>query len=268
MTEPIVDRVLRSARYRDVDPVLLHRLAAEELPKARNPDDAVKRVKRRLHQAVGAFRGARGADPLGAVRDAWSGDLAVPAFRAACVEAMRTHASTAERLPHLEHFFVPIWEITGGPPRTVLDLGCGIGPLAIPWMGLPSTATYHACDVDGRSLEVVSDFLALIGQPHAIHARDLVADGPPPVRAEVALLLKLVPLLDRQDPSAAARVLRAIDARHAVVTFPSRSLGGARRGLAATYRTRLDELAAELGIREVREASVSNELVFVLTLGG
>jgi hypothetical protein len=38
--------------------------------------------------------------------------------------------------------------------------------------------------------------------------------------------------------------------------------------MAATYRTRLDELAAELGIREVREASVSNELVFVLTLGG
>ena len=64
MTEPIVDRVLRSARYRDVDRALLDRLAAEELPKARNADDAVKRVKRRLHQAVGAFRGARAADPL------------------------------------------------------------------------------------------------------------------------------------------------------------------------------------------------------------
>ena len=112
------------------------------------------------------------------------------------------------------------------------------------------------------------EFLALVGQPHAIHARDLVADGPPPVRADVALLLKLVPLLDRQDPAAAARVLRALDARHAVVSFPSRSLGGARRGMAATYRERLDDLAAETGTGEVREASVSNELVFVLTLDG
>ena len=45
----------RSARYRDVDRVLLDRLAEEELPRSRNADDAVKRVKRRLHQAVGAF---------------------------------------------------------------------------------------------------------------------------------------------------------------------------------------------------------------------
>lgn len=268
MTEPIVDRVLRSARYRDVDRALLDRLAAEELPKARNADDAVKRVKRRLHQVVGAYRGARPTDPLAAVRAAWDGHLADPAFRVACAEVLRTHASTAERLPHFERFYAPIWELTGGPPDTLLDLGCGLGPLALPWMGLPRTATYHACDVDRRSLEVTGEFLELVGQPHVLHMRDLVADGPPPETAEAALLLKLIPLLDRQDPSAAVRVLRALDARHAVITFPSRSLGGGRRGMAGTYRRRLDAVAAEAGASDVREASVSNELVFVLTLDG
>ena len=267
MTEPIVDRVLRSARYRDVDRALLDRLAAEELPKARNSDDAVKRIKRRLHQAVGAYRGARSADPLSAVRSAWAGDLADPSFRDACMEVMRGHASTAERLPHLERFFAPIWELAGGPPQALLDLGCGLGPLALPWMGLSRTATYHACDVDRRSLDVAGGFLDLVGQPHAIDARDVVAEGPPRTRADVALLLKLVPLLDHQDPSAAVRMLHRLDARYAVVTFPSRSLGG-RRGVAATYRRRLDELVAEAAIGEVREASVPNELVFVLTLHG
>ena len=267
MSEPIVDRVLRSARYRDVDRALLDRLAAEELPKARNADDAVKRVKRRLHQAVGAYRGAHSTDPLAAVRAAWDGDLAAPAFRAACAEVLRTHASTAERLPHLESFFGPIWELTGGPPHTLLDLGCGLGPLTLPWMGLSPTATYHACDVDRRSLEVAGAFLELVGQPRAIHARDLVADGQPPVHADLVLLLKLVPLLDRQDPSTAVRVLRALDTRGAVVTFPARSLGG-RRGMATTYRRRLDELVAETGAIDVREASVPSELVFILTLHG
>ena len=266
MTEPIVDRVLRSARYRDVDRALLDRLAAEELPKARNADDAVKRVKRRLHQAVGAYRGARTTDPLAAVRVAWDGDLTDPSLRLACADALRTHASTAERLPHLERFYAPIWELTGGPPQALLDLGCGLGPLALPWMGLPGTATYHACDVDRRSLEVAGEFLELVGQPHVLHTSDLVADGPPSRTADAALLLKLIPLLDRQDPSAAVRVLRALDARHAVITFPSRSLGGGRRGMAATYRRRLDDLAVETGVSGVREASVSNELVFVLTL--
>ena len=256
------------ARYRDVDRALLERLAAEELPKSRNDDDAVKRVKRRLHQAVGAFRGARAADPLATSARPGPATSADAAFRAACAEAMRGHASTAERLPYLERFYAPHLGARRVSRRALLDLGCGLGPLALPWMGLPPEATYHVCDVDRRSLAVAGEFLELVGQPHELHARDLVADGGPSVAADVALLLKLVPLLDRQDPAAAARVLRAVDARHAVVSFPSRSLGGGRRGMAATYRARLEDLVADLEVAEVREASVPNELVFVLSLDG
>jgi 16S rRNA (guanine(1405)-N(7))-methyltransferase len=268
MTEPIVERVLRSTRYRDVDRGLLDRLAAEELPKARNADDAVKRVKRRLHQAVGAFRGAGPADALAGIRAAWSGDLADPDFRAACVEVMRDHASTAERLPFIERFFEPIWELTDGPPRSLIDLGCGLGPLALPWMALPASAPYHAVDVDRRALAVVDAFLDLVRQPRAIHVQDLVVDWRSLPPADVALLLKLVPLLDRQDRSAAVRLLGELEVRHAIVTFPSRSLGGRRRGMEATYRRQLEVLAFDLRIAEVREASVPNELVFVLTLDG
>ena len=65
MTTEIVERVRRSSRYRAVDPALVARIAHEELPKARNVDDAVKRVKRRLHQAVGAFRSGRVASAVG-----------------------------------------------------------------------------------------------------------------------------------------------------------------------------------------------------------
>jgi 16S rRNA (guanine(1405)-N(7))-methyltransferase len=268
MTSEIVERVRRSARYRDVDPALLDRLAGEELPRARNVDDAVKRVKRRLHQAIGAYRGAADVDRvLEPIRAAWSGDLADEAFRAACRVALARHASTAERLPNIDRFFAPIWELTGAP-RMLLDLACGLGPLSLPWMGLVADATYRACDADRHSLAVVEAFLTLVGQPAAVEGCDLVASGPPTARADVALLLKLIPLLDRQEPSAAARCLAALDAGHAVVSFPARSLGGRRRGMEATYRRRLDDLVAELGIREVREASVPNELVFVLTLDG
>ena len=117
MIEPIVDRVLRSTRYRDVDRALLDRLAAEELPKSRNADDAVKRVKRRLHQAVGAYRGAGAADPLATVRAAWAGDRADAAFRAACAAV---HAG-----PRLDRRAAAV-------PRAVLraDLGADGRPAA------------------------------------------------------------------------------------------------------------------------------------------
>ena len=258
MTADIVERVRRSSRYRSVDTALVARLAAEELPKSRNADDAVKRVKRRLHQAVGAFTAGRGT-----VRSAWPTDDP-EALRAICLAAMRRHASTRERIAHLDRFYEGIWQRTG-VPRSILDLGCGLGPLALPWMGVGDTR-YVAIDIDAGALGVVESFLSATGQPHRVEARDLVADAPDDA-ADVALLLKLITTLDRQDAEAATRLIRALRVRHAVVSFAARSLGGQGGGRERTYRDRLDRLVDEVGrVRSVAEASVSNELAFVLTL--
>jgi 16S rRNA (guanine(1405)-N(7))-methyltransferase len=261
--EAVVTRVAGSRRYRAVDASLVRRLAGEELPHARNVDDAARRVRRRLHQAVGAF--ARGSASLGPVVDAWTGDLADPAFRAACARVMASHASTAERAPSLDRFFDPIWTAAGGAPASLLDLGCGIGPLALPWMGLDRSATITAVDVDGQALATVDAFLDLVGHPHRIEERDL-ADATVESPADLALLLKLVTTLDRQDAAAAARLLDNLRARHAVVSFTLRSLGGRARGMERTYRDRMDRLAADVGASAVTEASVPNELVFVVAL--
>lgn len=265
MTAEIVERVRRSSRYRDVDPALVARLADEELPRSRNADDAVKRVKRRLHQAVGAFRSGSRRDPLAVVRATWAGDAADPAFRAACANVLREHASTLERVPYLDAFYAGIRQVTGAPAR-LLDLGCGLAPLALPWMDLAGDAVYHAVDVDRRGLETVGAFLELVAQPHVVEIGDLVTQ-PPTAAADVALLLKVVTTLDRQDPRAAERLLAALDVRHAVVSFPRRSLGGRGKGMEPSYRERLDGLVtASPRVEEVTETSVPSELVFVLRL--
>lgn len=262
MTAEVVERVRRSARYRDVDAAMLERLAGEELPRSRTVDEAVKRVKRRLHQAVGAFRGATRSGGLAA---AWRGDLRDPGFREACADVMRTHASTRERLPHLDRFYAGIWHRTG-VPRRVVDLGCGLGPLALPWMEI-GDAMYLAVDADTRPLATVDGALDLVGQPHRVEAIDLVRDLPSDATADVALLLKLVTTLDRQDPAAAARLIGELDVRHAAVSFTTRTLGGHDRGMERTYRRRVDRLVADVGrVTDVTDASVPNELVFVLAL--
>jgi len=246
MTAEIVERVRRSSRYREVDPALVERLATEELPKARTTDDAVKRVKRRLHQAFGAFRGVATSH-----RDVEA--------------AMRSHASTRERLPYLDEFYAGIWKLTG-VPRSVLDLGCGLNPLALPRMGLDPSARYIAIDADERPLATVGDFLHASGHPHEIRTLDLVS-AVPDDEADVALLLKLVTTLDRQDGLAPARLLRGLRTTNAVVSFTTRSLGGRGRGMERTNRERLDRLVAEVGrVVAVEEASVPGELVFVLTV--
>lgn len=257
MTGEIVERVRRSRRYAAVDPALIERIAVEELPKARSADEAVKRVKRRLHQAVGAFhRPGRGGE-------AWpAGDPET--LRGACLERMRTHASTRERLPHLDRFYRGIWERTG-VPRRLLDLGCGLGPLSLPWMEIDD-AHVTAMDVDAGALRTVAGFLGAVGQPHRVEARDLVA-APPDEPADVALLLKLVTTLDRQDREAATRLVRGLRVGHAVVSFSTRSLAGRADARQRTYRDRAERLAADAGrVWTLEEASIPGELVFVLAL--
>lgn len=265
MTDEVVARVLASTRYRDVDRALLTRLAAEELPRARNADDAAKRVKRRLHQAVGAYRGRVAATVSGELRATWTGAWDEP-MRDACRHALERHASTRERIGELDRFYAEVWDAVGGVPASLLDLACGLNPLALPFMGLDAGTEYRACDADRRVLEEVEAFLTLVGQPHRTWACDLVS-GVQDGAADVALLLKTVPLLDRQDPAAAGRLLAALPARHVVVSFPVRSLGG-RGDLERTYRSRMGALMAELAGRVTSSTEIrfGTELVFVLRM--
>ena len=269
----VAEAVAEARRYRAVDPSVVRRLAREELGRARGRDDAVKRVKRRLHQAVGAYR--PGAGGAGLARDlerlttARQRDPSGAELRAVCHRLLARHASTHERLPFLDRFYTAIWDVIGGAPASLADLGCGLAPLALPWMALPPATPYHAIDADVAAIQLVDGFLSLLGQPHVAEARDLAAPFTAPA-ADVALLLKLVPILDRQDPAAALRLLRSLQVRHVVLSFPVRSLGGRRRGMETTYRRRVDSLLADLGsgVEDVAEASVPNELVAVVTLRG
>jgi len=269
----VAEAVAESRRYRAVDPSVVRRLAREELGRAHGRDDAVKRVKRRLHQAVGAYRPGVGGDQLARdlerLRAARGRDPSGAELRAACQSLLARHASTRERLPFLDRYYAGIWDATGGAPATLVDLGCGLAPLALPWMGLSSSVRYHVIDADTAAIQLVDAFLSLVGQPHLAVARDLAAPFTPPA-ADVALLLKLVPILDRQDSTASLRLLRSLHARHVVLSFPVRSLGGRRRGMESTYRRRVDSLLAALvpGVQHLTEASVPNELVVVATLGG
>jgi 16S rRNA (guanine(1405)-N(7))-methyltransferase len=269
----VAEAVAESRRYRALDPTVVRRLAREELRRSRSRDDAVKRVKRRLHQAVGAYRpgvgGAALARDLERLRTARERDPSGAELRATCQGLLAQHASTRERLPFLDRFYTAIWDVIGGAPASLLDLGCGLAPLGLPWMGLPLSVPYHAIDADAAAIQLVDGFLSLVGQPHVAESHDLVAPFTAPA-AEVALFLKLVPILDRQDPDAALRLLRSLHVRHVVLSFPVRSLGGRRRGMETTYRRRVHSLLADLGsgVEHVAEASVPNELVVVATLRG
>jgi 16S rRNA (guanine(1405)-N(7))-methyltransferase len=252
--------VLAARRYRSVAPGLVARIAGDEAPKTRSRSEAVKRTKRRLHQVIGAY--ATEIDVPHALESlrvaAGDGD---EALRAACREVMGRHASTKERLPVLDHFYEDIFAVTGNPAR-VLDLACGLGPLALPWMGLPRHARYVACDADRQLVELVDGFLTLGGVDHTVDLCDIAGDAPH-APADVALVLKTLPCLDQQASDAGRRLLEELDAQWLVISYPAKSLGGVEKGMVATYRRQFQTVVEGLGTVE-KELLFPTELVYVV----
>jgi 16S rRNA (guanine(1405)-N(7))-methyltransferase len=235
--EEIAQRILAARKYRTLDPAFVGRVAALAAGRFADPKAALKYAKRRLHQAVGAFATA---GPAAAVDAAIDEILAGRTdARTALSAAMRAHASTAERLAWLEPFYRQMSDWCG-PAGSVVDLGCGLNPLAIPWMSLAPEADYWCCEVDTGLVAA----LARLGEilPVRVHSVscDLVA-APPRVKAEVALMLKLVNTLDQQDSGAAARLLLTIDCPQVLLSLPRRSLSGRRH-----YRVDTGELLARI----------------------
>jgi len=260
--DDLVTAVLRSAKYRSVCAATVRRLGERELARRRSLKAAVKATKSRLHQVFGAFERAPDYDSLlrELARAAESGSEA--ALREACRAALACHASTRERLPLLGRFYGEIFAVTGTPGR-ILDLACGLHPLAVPWMGLPHGAHYAAVDIDGRAIDLLNRFFALAGvDGRAVHG-DVLCD-PPAERADVAFLLKTLPSLERQEEGAGRRVLGALGARHVVVSFPVASLGGRDKGMREHYEHAFLETTAG-GRWRVERLDFPTELVFILS---
>ena len=240
-----LDRLVRavesSPKYRFVEGQVVRRIGSRELLSGRGWKEAVKETKRKLHQAGAAY--LEGSIDYGA----WLGRLQAAAaspdpnaLRRVCEQAMQLQSSTRERLPILPQFYA---ETLGRLPRirTVVDLACGLNPLAIPWMPLGSDAQYYAFDMYKDMAAFLHAFLSVVGirgEARAVDVLDLRLNQ----RADVALILKSLPSLEELDRAAAGRLLEGLNAEHLLVSFPVRSLGGRNKGMLRNYEVHFRDL--------------------------
>ena len=254
--DAVVAAVQAGAGYRELAEELVRSVAAAELAKRRSGKEAVKATRAKLHQLVGAYEELP-RDALARVAALAEGDDP----RAVARDLMAAHASTRERLDLLDSF----WSVALAglaPPASVLDLACGLNPLALDWMALPADTCYRACDVHRGQLALVETWLARRGQPHEVFPWDLLA-GPPPGQADLVLLLKTIPCLEQADRQAGRRLLAGLQARTVLVSYPLRSLGGRQVGMESHYAGRFAELLAGLPWTTER-LPIEGELVYRL----
>lgn len=262
LLEQLVEAIRKSQKYDQVCEELVRRVGTAELAKRRNLKEAIKAAKNKLHQIGGAYLDERlnyGAWLSALAEAAQSGG---EALRETCRSVMSHHASTKERLPILDDFYAAVRDELG-PVHSVLDVACGLNPLAIPWMPLAAGAAYYAYDIYHDMIGFLNAFWPLARIEGRAYARD-IGQFTPPEKVEVAFVLKTIPCLEQIDKSAGLRLLETLNADHVLVSFPVRSLGGYDKSMAENYEARLMTLL-EPKAWPVKRFEFSSEMAFLIT---
>jgi 16S rRNA (guanine(1405)-N(7))-methyltransferase len=258
----IVDRILVMKKYRgsglNQDTIL--DLIDREAPRQSSIKALNKAVRRKLHNIVAPYLGepdyASLSEHLAAVTNA---SPQSPEIQALCLDVLRKHASTAERVPHQVDFYRKLFN-TVGTPDSILDLACGLHPLAYPWMGLPTTVEYHAYDIIQPRIDFINQFFLTIGLKPLAENRDILVH-PPQIRADLGIFFKEAHRFEKRQPGCNRRFWSSLNVDTLAVSLPIRDLAGTH-SLLDQHRKLVENNIDKTKIR--KELLFENEIVFLI----
>ena len=243
MTESLFDKLASNKKYSDVCPDTIRRVIAECEGRYKKAKDMEKAVREKLHGITGAFNdlGPDAAEAVAAISD----DAGLEAV-------LRRHASTRERLPltSMDALYAKIFGVTGAP-QSILDLACGLNPVYL--------TRRFSCRAGG--VDISKSCVSLIDE--GVWGDLLCENAVPKERFHIALLFKILPLLERQKSGSAMAVMNRINAEYLVVSFPTRTLGGRNVGMEDNYSAWMEAHMPENRTVAARFAT-ENELYYVL----
>lgn len=176
------------------------------------------------------------------------------------------HVSTAERLGHVEETIKEIFDQSDNAGR-ILDVGSGVFPLLVPLDSYPGLETYVALDRDQMAIRALQAYSTWRADGKLIAKNWTIADGWEPAikqgnRFDIALLLKVVPVVERRDPEL-LKILADVPANRLVVTG-SREAMVKRRNITHREAAILSDFSERFGFRVTRRFETSDEVGMVL----
>ncbi len=261
LVDELVRQIKATRKYGDICDQTIRDVVEQALPRYKRRRDAIKAARTKLHRIQAAYLGRNViAERLEDVRSAHqAGDAS--RLRAICLQLMQDHASTRERIGLLDRFYRNVFAVTG-TPRTVLDVACGVHPLGIPWMELPTDTVYHAYEISARMVASLNGFLAAIGVTGSARLQDVIC-APPQETGDLAFLMKMVPCLERRQKGIAVKLIANLKVDYVVVSFPVHSLAGRSKHMPEFYTDSLTDMVDGYPWQLVR-VPIEEELVFVV----
>ncbi|MBX3059933.1 MAG: hypothetical protein KF770_26055 [Anaerolineae bacterium] len=279
--EAVVTAVKQSTKYGDTSEATIRELAAEAVRQHKKSKPAIKAVRARLHSIMAPYLGDPDYPAAAARLDAAFAAHDNAAIEAICHDCLHAHLSTRERLPILAEFYERIFAITGRP-QSILDIACGLNPLALRWMGLEAVSDgrsvrgqlavssewgavpdlkFYAYDIHEPRIAFINHYFRLEGLPELAKVQDVAMDFPQEA-ADVALFLKEMPRFERNYGGRGRPLLEALRANFLVISYPTISTHGGRN-LTNRYREFMFQLIQGHDW-PVTELLFDGELVFVI----
>jgi len=179
-------------------------------------------------------------------------------------DIIQSHASTRERAADLAEFYAKLWELAG-PVETLLDVGCGVQPLTFPFDSLGGRVRLLvAADKDPAAIAALNAYANLRNDDRLLPIQWDIKSGWETIRHasridtfDLALLLKVVPVLTRQAPELLSLVAQT-PARRLLVTG-SRISMTKRKSIEHRERKMLHDFFNEAGLIPTQAFSVGEE---------
>lgn len=223
----LLERVLNAHKYREtgLNPLTVLNLIDQESPRQTSEKALYKAVRTKLHNIVAPYLGDPDYAQLTEKLDALANPkLESLELRTICLEALKTHASTAERIPEQETLYQQLFAATG-QPAAVVDLACALHPLAFPWMGLPLTTAYHAYDIVQPRVDFINQFFEVLGMAPLAENRDILVN-PPEIQADLGIFFKEAHRFEKRQPGCNREFWANLNVETLAVSLPTTDLAG------------------------------------------
>ena len=262
----IYEAILTSKKYTTLYKPMVLRICQEEYPKYTNDKERIKAVKNTLHAMYGAYSTPDIFKKANKLLDTFSAQQHESQRQEILAKILQLHASTKERIQNLSVFYDFIFDAMG-PIESIIDIGCGFNPFTLPYFrkNTGTLGKYYALDIDHRTSDLNNRYFASLEMSPLAGCVDIAVDTPH-TSADVAFLFKLLPLIERQSKGRSAQLLKEIDAKYLIVTYPTKSLSGKKKGMSdfysAAFEDVMDEIGGSMSISAKQE--IGNELIYVI----
>jgi 16S rRNA (guanine(1405)-N(7))-methyltransferase len=264
--DALVTQVLNSRKYRSsgLNRATVGDLIHHEAPKHSSQKTLLKAVKRKLHNIVAPYLGELDysalQQQLTEIAATNADDDEIKVF---CRQALAQHASTAERIPFMAEFYQQLFQATGNPD-VLLDLACGLHPLAFPWMNLPTTTQFHSYDILQPRIDLINQFFQKLGLATLAKNRDILV-APPLIHADLGIFFKEAHRFDKRQPGCNRAFWAQLQVDILAVSLPVQNLSGTHSLLDQHRHMILENLP---GHKRVFELIIENEIIFLIEKPG